>query len=210
VGDTVQAGEVLAIIESERLSTYELRAGFAGTVIDKHIAPGEAAAREEPAYIIADLSTVWVDVSVHQKALSRVQVGQSVVVATSDGTLEAAGTVSYLAPIVDQATRTATARVVLPNPDGRWRPGLFAIATVAHPVAASVVVPRRALHRLDDRPVVFVVADDTFVARPVTVGTVGRRNAQITAGLSAGERFADEGAFLVKAELGKSTAVHSH
>jgi cobalt-zinc-cadmium efflux system membrane fusion protein len=57
---------------------------------------------------------------------------------------------------------------------------------------------------------VFVVADDTFVARPVTVGTVGRRNAQITAGLSAGERFADEGAFLVKAELGKSTAVHSH
>jgi membrane fusion protein, heavy metal efflux system len=210
VGDSVQAGDVLALIESERLSTYEVRAGFAGTVIDKHITPGEAVTRDEPAYIVADLSTVWVDVSVHQKALPRVQVGQSVVVSTSDGALEVAGTVSYLAPIVDQATRTATARVVLPNPDGRWRPGLFVIATVAHPVEAAIVVPRRALHRLDGRAVVFVVDDDTFVARPVTVGAVGRSNAQITSGLSAGERFADEGSFLVKAELAKGSAVHSH
>jgi cobalt-zinc-cadmium efflux system membrane fusion protein len=210
VGDTVQAGEVLALVESERLATYELRAGFAGTVIDKHITPGEAVTRDEPAYIVADLSTVWVDISVHQKALPRVRVGQSVVVATSDGTLEAAGTVSYLTPIVDQATRTATARVVLPNPDGQWRPGLFVIATVAHPVEAVVVVPRRALHRVDDRAVVFVVAGDTFAAHPVTVGVVGRNRAQILSGLAAGERFADENSFLVKAELGKGSAAHSH
>jgi cobalt-zinc-cadmium efflux system membrane fusion protein len=77
-------------------------------------------------------------------------------------------------------------------------------------VEGAVVVPRRALHRVDGHPVVFVVDDDTYVARPVTVGAVGRNNVQITSGLSAGERFADQGAFLVKAELAKSAAVHSH
>ena len=210
VGDTVRAGEVLALVESDTLATYELKAGFAGTVIDKHITPGEAVDRDEPAYVIADLSTVWVDVSVHQKAIPQVQVGQAVVVATSDGTLEAAGTVSYLAPIVDQATRTATARVVLANPEGRWRPGLFAIATLANPVDAAVVVPRVALHRLEGRAVVFVAGEDGFVPRPVTVGAVGRTRAEIVAGLAAGERVAGEGSFLVKAELAKGAAGHDH
>jgi cobalt-zinc-cadmium efflux system membrane fusion protein len=210
IGDVVEAGDVLAIIESQNLSTYELEAAFGGTVIDKHITPGEAVSRERPAYIIADLSTVWVRINVYQKALPEVGVGHSVSIATRDGTLEAEGTVSYVAPVVDQATRTATARVVLPNPDGRWRPGLFVIATVARPVDASVVVPRRALHTMEGETVLFVAEDDSFVAQAVTVGEVGRKMAAIRAGLSPGARFADEGSFLVKAELGKGEAEHHH
>lgn len=210
VGDHVRAGDVLAIIESENLSTYELKVALDGTVIDKHITPGEAVSRERPAYIVADLTTVWVHVAVYQQALPSVRVGQSVTIATRDGTLEAQGTLSYLAPVVDQATRTATARVVLENPDGRWRPGLFVDATVALSVNAAVVVPRRALHTMDGETVVFVAEDGTLVARPVTVGAVGRTRAQVLAGLSAGERFADEGSFLVKAELGKGAAGHDH
>ena len=209
-GDVVHAGEVLAIIESESLATYEVTAAFDGTVIDKHISPGETVTREEPAFIVADLSTVWVHISVYQKALPQVRLGQSVVISTRDHALEAEGAVSYVAPIVDQATRTATARVVLQNPDGRWRPGLFVIATVAHPVDAPVVVPRRALHTVDGETVVFVAADDAFVARPVRVGAVGRTRAAITAGLSVGERFAADGSFLVKAELTKGAAEHHH
>jgi cobalt-zinc-cadmium efflux system membrane fusion protein len=104
----------------------------------------------------------------------------------------------------------ASARVVLPNPDGVWRPGLFVTATVFNPVAADVVIPRRALQTLDGKTVVFVVADDHFVARPVTVGRVGRSRAEITAGLARGERFADERSFLVKAELAKGEAAHDH
>jgi cobalt-zinc-cadmium efflux system membrane fusion protein len=210
IGDVVRAGDVLALIESENLSTYELKAALEGTVIDKHITPGEAVSREQPAYIVADLSTVWVHINVYQKALPEVSVGQSATISTRDHRLEAEGTVSYLAPVVDQATRAATARVVLPNPDGVWRPGLFVIATVARPLEAPVVVPRRALHTMDGKTVLFVAEDDSFVARPVTVGEVGRTKAEILAGLSPGERFADEGSFLVKAELGKGTAEHHH
>jgi len=208
VGDTVRAGDVLAVIESDKLAPFELRAAFDGTVIDKHVVPGEAVARDRPAYIIADLSDVWVNIAVYQEALPEVQVGRTVLVSTPDEALQAEGTVEYIAPIVDQATRTATARVVLPNQDGMWRPGTFAVATVALDRDVPIVVPRRALHTRHGADVLFVVEGDSFVARSVTVGRVGRTRAEIVAGLDTGERFADRDSFLVKAELGKDAESH--
>jgi membrane fusion protein, heavy metal efflux system len=208
VGDHVRAGEVLAIVESENLSPFELKAAFEGTIIDKHIAPGEAVTREQPAFIVADLTTVWVNVTVYQAALSHVRIGQPVVITASSGDLETAGTVTYVTPVVDQATRTASARVVVPNEGGTWRPGLFVTATILSPVAAPIVIPKRAIQTFEGKPTVFVVAGDRFEPRPVTPGRSGRTRSEITAGLSAGERFADERSFLVKADLAKGAASH--
>jgi len=210
VGDTVRAGDVLAVIESDTLSPFELKAAFDGTVIDKHIAPGEAVSREQPAFIVADLATVWVNITVYQTVLPALRVGQPVVIEASHGKLEATGNVAYIAPVVDQATRTASARVVVPNPDGAWRPGLFVSATILTPVTAAVVVPRRALQTMEGKPVVFVAEGERFEPRPVSVGRLGRTKVEIVSGLSPGERFADERSFLVKAELGKDAAGHEH
>lgn len=210
VGDAVRAGDVLAVVESESLATYEVRAAFDGTVIDRHVAPGEAVTRERPLFVVADLSTVWVDVSVYQPALAAVRVGQPVTFTSDGGALAATGSVSYVSPVVDQATRTARARVVLPNDDGRWRPGTFVTATVLEPTPVAVAVPRRALQRHEGREVVFVVDGERFVARPVVVGRTGRTVAEITSGVEAGERVADDRSFLVKAELGKGVGGHDH
>ena len=210
IGDRVRAGDVLAIIESENLATLELRTAIDGMIIDKHIAAGEAVSRDEAAFIVADLATVWVNISIYQSALHEVDVGQTVTLTASHGGLEATGTISYITPVVDQATRTAGGRVVLPNPDGAWRPGLFVTANVHKPAPAAIVVVRKALHTVAGATVVFVVDDDRFVARPVTVGRTGRTRAEIVAGLSADERFAEERSFLVKAELGKSESDHAH
>jgi cobalt-zinc-cadmium efflux system membrane fusion protein len=210
VGDAVRAGDVLAVVESEQLAPFEVKAAFDGTVVDKHIAPGEAVDRDEPAFIVADLSTVWVTISVYQRALAELRIGQPVVIQASHGDLEATGRVAYIAPVVDQATRTASARVVLPNPDGAWRPGLFVAATVFNPIPADVVVPRRAIQTMDGKPVVFVAEDERFAPRPVTLGRAGRTKVEIVSGLAAGDRFADERSFLVKAELGKGMAEHHH
>lgn len=210
VGDQVRAGDVLAIIESEHLAPFELRAAFDGTVIDKHIAPGEAVTREEAAFIVADLSTVWVTVSVYQDALSLVRVGQPVRIVASHGGLETDGVISYVSPIVDQATRTAQARVVLSNPDGTWRPGLFVTATVYDPRQAPVVIPRRAVQTFEGKPTVFVAEGDHFAPRAVTLGQTGRTRLEVVRGLAPGQRFADERSFLVKAELAKGEAGHDH
>jgi cobalt-zinc-cadmium efflux system membrane fusion protein len=210
VGDVVKAGDVLAVVESEHLAPFEIRAAFDGTIIDKHIAPGEAVDPKDPAFIIADLSTVWVTISVYQQALDEVRIGRPVVITATQGTLEATGAVSYIAPIVDQATRTASARVVLPNADGAWRPGLFVTATVFDPIRSDVVVPRRAIQTTDGKPVVFVAEHDRFERRAVTIGRVGRTRAEVVSGLAPGDRFADERSFLVKAELGKGAGGHEH
>ena len=210
IGDRVRAGDVLAIIESESLSPFELKAAFDGTIIDKHISPGETVTRDDTAFIVADLSTVWVTISIYQSALSQVAVGQPVTLTAGHGTLEATGRIAYITPVVDQATRTASARVVLPNPDGTWRPGLFVNATVYNPRPGAVVVPRRAIQTLERRPVVFVAVGDRFEARPVTIGHAGRTLVEITKGLSVGDRFAEERSFLVKAELAKGEAGHDH
>jgi len=75
VGDRIRVGDVLAIVESETLAPYEMRAAVEGVVVDKHIAPGEAASRDDAAFIVADLSEVWVEINVYQTALPQVHVG---------------------------------------------------------------------------------------------------------------------------------------
>jgi len=142
--------------------------------------------------------------------LPQIAVGRPVVLSAGHGALEAKGNIAYITPVVDQATRTASARVVLPNPDGAWRPGLFVTATVYDPRPAPVVIPRRAIQTLERRPIVFVVEGDRFTPRPVTVGQTGRSRVAIVAGLAPGERFADERSFLVKAELAKGGVGHGH
>jgi cobalt-zinc-cadmium efflux system membrane fusion protein len=210
-GDRVRAGDVLAVIESDTLARYELRAAFDGTVVDRHVAPGETADRDTAAFVIADLSTVWVDISVYQEDLARIRPGRTVRITGGDTVGDVDATISFVSPIVDQATRTAMARTVLPNPTGGWRPGMFVTAHVLDPLEAPVVVPRSALQRHEGRPVVFVVAGDAFEPRPVTVGQEGRTTAEIRAGLAVGERYAATRSFLVKAELEKGDGgEHAH
>ncbi len=208
VGDPVRTGDVLAVVESDNLSTFEVRAALDGAVIEKHLTPGEAVGRDRPVFVIADLSSVWVDVSVPLSALPGVRVGLVVSIRAAHAGIESAGTVSYVTPVVDPTTRTATARVVLPNADRRWRPGTFATVTILSPVAAAVVIPHDAVQRIEERPTVFVVAGDRFEARPIVIGRAGRSTVEVTAGVRPGERYAAERSFLVKAELTKGQAGH--
>jgi cobalt-zinc-cadmium efflux system membrane fusion protein len=209
-GETVRAGATVAVVESATLAPYNVQAPFDGVVIDRDAVLGEAVSPERAILVIADLSTVWVDIAVYQKDLDLVRAGQTVTIAAGYGVAAARGRVSWISPVLDQATRTATARVVLPNPDGRWRPGLFVTAVFEDAAAAAVVVPRIALQRHDGAAVVFVAADGVFAPRPVTVGRLGRTSAEILAGLRAGERVAAANSFLIKAELEKGAGGHDH
>lgn len=210
IGDHVRANSVLATIESENLSTYTIRAPFAGTVIDRHIVLGETVDQSGAVFILADLSTVWLEVNVHQHALPHIAAGRGVTIREVGGTHTARAEISYVSPIIDQDTRTAIARAVVPNDDGGWRPGTFVVATVEEPVQAAVIVPRHALQTFQGAPTLFVVEGDRFEPRPVTVGAQGRKLVEIKTGLAAGDRVAADGSFLIHAELAKGEAGHDH
>jgi cobalt-zinc-cadmium efflux system membrane fusion protein len=192
------------------LTRYEVVAPFAGTVIEKHITIGEVLKDDTEAFEVADLSTVWVDLNLAVKDLPLVRKGQRVVIAANP-TMRAEGTVSYISPVVSDETRTVVTRVVLPNPDGRWRPGLFVTATLtASDTPVAVLIPKTATQTIDGQPSVFVQTPEGFAPRPVTLGRANETHVEITAGLEAGERYAATETFILKAELGKGAASHEH
>lgn len=211
IGDIVGRDELLASIESNQsLTAYDLKAPIGGTVIDRQISLGEYASEQKPAFVVADLSTIWVDLSVYRQDLRRVRLGDEVLIDPDDGRGEIKGTVSYLAPIGASDTQTALARIVLANPDGRLRPGLFVTARlVLAKRDVGVAVRTSAIQTLDNKTVIFVREEhDTLEARPVELGESDPRFVEIKAGLSAGERYVAENSFVVKAEMGKGQAEH--
>jgi cobalt-zinc-cadmium efflux system membrane fusion protein len=121
---------------------------------------------------------------------------------------QAEGTIAYITPGVDERMRTATARVVLPNPEGRWRLGTFVEAYAVSPHAAALVVPGAAIQTLEGRSIVFVAERERVEARPVTLGHRGETLVEVLSGLIGGERVATVNSFLLKAELAKSAAEH--
>jgi cobalt-zinc-cadmium efflux system membrane fusion protein len=215
VGDIVKAGETLAIVEaSQSLSKYPIKTLIDGVVIERHVTRGEPVSLERgPLVTVADLGTVWVDASVYQRNLLELAMGQRVRVSAGHGLAQAEGVLSYIAPVVDEKTRTATARVVLANPDGLWRPGMFVTAEVeVEREEVSVAVPRSALASVEGRPTVFVQTADGLEPRPVRVGRTGEDLVEILSGLTAGERYAARGSFTLQSELAREelSGGHSH
>ncbi|MEP9410983.1 MAG: efflux RND transporter periplasmic adaptor subunit [Candidatus Brocadia sp.] len=193
------------------LTRYELKAQFDGIVIKKEIAVGEAIKEDADIFAIADLSTVWVGVTVYAKDLSVVKVGQNVTVKSKILGLEANGTLTYLGPLVGEQTRTAQGRVVVQNPEGRWRPGLFvAVEIVQEDVTVPVAVSVDAIQTFRDWSVVFVQYGDLFEARPLELGRSDGRWVEILHGLSPGEKYVSRNSFILKADLGKAGATHEH
>lgn len=212
IGDRVKEGEVLARVESNQsLTLYELRAPFAGTIIDRQIALGEYASEQKPAFTVADLSTVWVDLSVYRRDLKRVSVGDSVLIdAEDDGpTIEAK--ISYISPVGSSDTQSALARAVVENKEMRLRPGLFVTARLilaAKPV--PIAIKTSALQTVENRTVVFVRNGHRFEARDVELGDRDPDNVEVLFGLIEGDRYAAKNSFVIKAELAKGSVAHEH
>lgn len=193
------------------LPQYALTAPFDGTVIERHITLGEVLKEDSEAYVVADLRSVWVDLRVYQQDLPFVRPGQPVTIAAGQGIPDAQGTVAYVGPLVGEQTRTALARVVLPNPDGHWRPGLFVTGNVVvKDVTVPLIIPKTALQTLDERPTVFVEAAEGFKPQPVTLGRSNTTVVEITAGLTPGQRYVTSGAFTLKAQLSKGAFSDGH
>jgi len=186
-------------------SRYQLRAPFAGEVVEQHLALGEAVKPDTKVYTIADLSTVWGEIMVYSKDLNAVRKGQTVTVQAEETGEETTGTVFYFEPLVGMQTRSARAFVAIANPHGRWRPGLFVTVEVLQArseVPAAVTV--EAVQIYQDKPVVFVRYDELFTPRPVVLGRRDQKWVEIRQGLAAGERYAGRNSFVLKSELGKA------
>jgi len=190
---------------------YDIIAPFDGTVIEKHITMGEVLKDDDRAFVIADLNTVWVDLSIYQKDLPSVDLNQPVVISAGPGIQDVSGKIYYITPVVDEKTRTATARVVLPNTDGRWKPGLFVTGRViTKEIEVPILVPKTAIETMKEQSVVFIKTENGFKPQPVLLGRANETTIEILSGLRAGQRYVRKNGFTIKAEIGKSSLGEGH
>jgi multidrug efflux pump subunit AcrA (membrane-fusion protein) len=184
--------------------TFVYRAPADGVVIEKSAVVGEMMKPGERIYRLADLSTVWVLAQVYEQDLPFVRQGQTASVSVTYGPDRSyTGSVQLVVPQVEEQTRAATARIVLPNPDGALRPGMYADVRFEAQIADSaVLVPEPAILRSGDRNTVFVARDGgTFEARTVKLGARSSSgDYEVLAGLEAGERVVTSGQFMLDSE----------
>ena len=212
LGDVVAKDEVVAVVESnESLQPYEVKSSIAGTVIKKDVTQGEFVKEGEAIYSVADLGTVWVDLNVNRKDFNKLKVGQAVTIFAGENLTNATGTVSYISPFGAEDTQTMLARVELPNPTGDWRPGLFVTGEIiVEEREVPVAVKSSGLQTFRDWVVVFMNDGSVF---EIAILELGRRDgewAEVVSGLSAGQKYAAENSFIIKADILKSGASHDH
>lgn len=191
------------------LNQYVLRAPFDGVVVEKHITQGELVKEDANVFLLSDLSTVWVNVVVTAKDLEAIRVGETATVKSTASDSSATGKVSYVGALLGEETRSANARVVLPNTKLAWRPGLFVNVSIARGTRqVPVTVAADAVQTENGKSIVYVRVPQGFQERTVSLGTNDGKFVEIVSGLEAGSVYATTGSFVLKAEQGKGSAEH--
>ena len=198
--------DIRAVDDSAVGGRVAMRAPIDGTVIERLVTLGEAVERAADAFKIANLAHVWILLDLYEKDLSRARVGQSVEARTEAYPGEIfPGRIAYVAPVIDEATRTAKVRVEIENASGKLHIGQLMNARLAGnselTTAPVLTVPRSAIQRVDGKPLVFVKGPQGYERRAVELGVSGGELVEIRTGVRAGEEIATDGAFLLKSEM---------
>lgn len=196
-------GEI-AHLEHTRQANMSMNiyAQFGGTVMEKLVLPGAYLMPGEKLYTLTDLSTVWMYADLYEKDIAGVQVGQEVTVTSSAYPGENfTGQITFINPVLDDATRTVKVRVQMLNMAGKLKPNLFVTAAIRVPLGETLVIPASSLLDTGNRKIVFVTqGEDTFVKRDVVIGQEADGYIQVLSGLQPGETVVTAATFLIDSQ----------
>jgi len=199
IGSRVEKGQKLALVQSRQLGDpppeIEVNAPVSGVVNARNISVGDAVEPNTELFDLVDLSKVIVLAQVYEEDVGKVKVGQTArITALSYPDLELTGTVTFLGLELDPATRTLPVWVVVDNPEGKLRVGMF---TTAHLLLAEnpdlLTVPTEAVLEEGGEKFVFVQTGDTFKRQDVQTGVADDRFIEIKDGLVPGDAVVTSG-----------------
>lgn len=210
-GETVNSGDVLAMVESnESLQVYPVKSPIHGVILSRSTNVGDVAG-DDPMFTITNTSDIWAEFHIFPRDIDRVKVGQKVLITSFEGGHTGAAPITTLLPVAEASSQTVVARVTLPNLESLWRAGM----TVRGDVVISekqvpVAVKTAAIQRMEGKNVVFVQEGERFETRPIRMGASDNEWTEVLEGLKAGERYVSEKSFQIKADIGKAGAAHEH
>lgn len=182
----------------------ELRAPFAGEIVERTAVQGSMVEMGKPLFTLADTTALWAMVNIPESQISKVQVGQKVELSIESLPGQTfTGTLTWLSAKVDERTRMARGRAEVSNADGRLKAQMFARARIVTSNSdRAVIVPQSALQNVSGTTVVFVrSSEDVFEARPVQLGAKRNGHVEIIAGLKATEPVVVTGSFALKSQF---------
>lgn len=199
----ISDAQVDELLRSGRVRrTLTLFAPTSGVVIEKKVVQGQAIMPGEQLYTIADLSVVWVDVQLREADAAAVRPGSSAameIAGLEERTFT--GRVEYVYPTLQEEARAVRARVVVANPRGVLKPGMYATVRLATPARRALTVPNSAVLRTGDRNVVFVdMGGGALMPHEVKLGLAAGAYTEVLAGLEPGQRVATSAQFLLDSE----------
>jgi RND family efflux transporter MFP subunit len=179
-----------------------------GRILTKNVTPGAIISPSTDAFVIGDLSKLWMLASVDAAALAKLKAGEKATVTVPDvagATYE--GKITNLGQEFDPTTRMIQVRIAIAHPDNRLRPEMLANAEFAVGEAKpALFVPQEAVQQVNGEDVVFVqMAADRFRVQAVELGEIVNGKVRVLRGLTAGQRVINRGSFVAKSELLKSS-----
>jgi membrane fusion protein, copper/silver efflux system len=175
-------------------------------VLEKNVFAGHKVMGNEPLLTIADLSVVWADADLYESDLPFVKVGEPMEFTTSGKTFT--GKVTFVSPTLDSVTRTAKARLEIPNPDLMLKPEMYGTAKLSDELGERLAVPESAVTRSGDRTYAFKAGEDNKLI-PVIITTGARSGGwiEVLEGLQAGDKVVTSANFLVDSESSMKAAL---
>lgn len=187
--------------------TFDIRADVSGVVLEKMVNLGDYLMRGEPLYTVANLSRVWVLFDAYESDMPWIKRGDRLNFTVNSLPGQTfSGTISFIDPVVNAQTRTASVRVEMSNPNGKLKPEMFATAEVKANLSTKtdqIIVPKSAVLWTGKRSIVYVqdteATEPVFMLREVTLGPALGESYVIDQGLKAGEFVVTNGAFSIDA-----------
>jgi membrane fusion protein, copper/silver efflux system len=189
--------------------SLNLNSPVTGYVVAKAALHGMRVMPSDALFDIADLSQLWVLADVYEQDLASVRVGARADLSVTylPGRVWA-GSVTWIAPMVEATTRTVKVRVELDNADGQLKPEMFADVALRTPDGRALMVPEAAVIRSGERDLVFVdEGEGRFAPREVGIGRKGTAGFEVKSGLAEGERVVTSANFLLDSESSLKAAL---
>jgi RND family efflux transporter MFP subunit len=187
----------------QQRKTLTLYAPATGTVLRKEIVEGQQVQPGQTLFVLADLSMLWLLVDVYEHDLSWIRPGITAEITLPyDPTLRLQGRVDYIYDTLNPETRTVRARIAVPNPGLRLKPGMYALATLqGKPTPPRPRIPIEALVRYGAEAfVILALGEGRFQPVRVQPGLEAQGYVQILEGLQGGEQIVARAQFLIDSE----------
>ncbi|QOJ29648.1 MAG: efflux RND transporter periplasmic adaptor subunit [Ignavibacteriales bacterium] len=192
--------EQISALKNGASDIFNVMSPYKGVILEKYISEGEYFSEGTRLYKVADLSSVWAVADVYSDALAYIREGTAAEVKNESNGYTARARVSFISPVMDNASRSVKVRVILSN-TGSLRANDFVTVKFTASEKTGITVPVNAVVRTGNEDIVWLqTGEETFKPRKVILGQRSGQFYSVVSGLSKGDRIVINGVYLLDSE----------